>query len=88
MNAQVSTAHSLLWLFPSYPLIGAVLNKLAVERVEAILIVPKHVRYWVSMLDNLPVVHSHDLGFHKVCTLWGLQSCLMARKHAQGTTDG
>lgn len=64
-DAQVHNAHSLLWLFPSFPLIGAVLNKLKVEQADAILIVPKHIRFCVSMLSSLPVVASHDLGFHK-----------------------
>ncbi len=56
---------SLLWVFPPFPLIGAVLDKLALEQVNAILILPKHVRFWVSMLHNLPIVSTQDLGFHK-----------------------
>lgn len=64
-DAQVPELLSLLWLFPPFALIGAVLNKLQLERVNAILILPKHVKFWVSMLSKLPVVASHDMGFHK-----------------------
>lgn len=56
---------TLLWVFPPFPLIGAVLNKPALEQANAILILPKHVRFWVSMLHKLPIVSTHDLGFHK-----------------------
>ena len=64
-DAQVGNAPSLVWLFPPFSLIGAALNKLAIERVDAILILPKHMKYWVSMLSQLPIIDSRDLGFHK-----------------------
>ena len=64
-DAQVQGYHSLVWLFPPFSLIGAALKKLCLERVNAILIAPKYVRYWVSLLKQLPVVARHDLGFHR-----------------------
>lgn len=63
-DAPIQNGHGLLWMFPPFELIGAVLNKLKVEQVDAILILPKHTRFWVSMLGSLPVIASHDLGFH------------------------
>lgn len=53
-DAQLHNAHNLLWLSPLFALIGAVLNELNVEHVDAILILPKHIKFWVSMLGNLP----------------------------------
>lgn len=64
-DAQPPRMRSLLWLFPPFALVGAVLNKLLHERVNAILILPKHMKYWVSMLSQLPIVSTHDMGFHK-----------------------
>ena len=55
----------MVWLFPPFSLIGAALNKLRLEQVNAILIAPKYMRYWVSLMQQLPVVARHDLGFHK-----------------------
>ena len=51
----------MLWVFPPFPLIGAVINKLLAERVDAILILPKFMRYWTAMLGLLPVVAKHEL---------------------------
>ncbi len=64
-DAQVPNAPSLLWLFPPFPLIGAVVNKLLLEQVDAILVLPMHLKFWVPMLQRLPIVDSHVLGFHK-----------------------
>lgn len=45
-------------------MIGAVLNKLLFEQVNAILILPSFMRYWVAMLKWLPIVASHRLSYH------------------------
>ena len=65
IDAQVPGHRCLVWLFPPFSLIGAALNKLRLEQVNAILIVPKYMRYWVSLLQQLPVVARHELVFHK-----------------------
>ena len=38
----------------------AVVNKLLSEQVDAILILPKFMRYWVPMLQQLPVLDGHE----------------------------
>ena len=53
----------MLWVFPPFPLIGAVINKLLSEQVDAVLILPKFMRYWVPMLQQLPVVGEHELSW-------------------------
>ena len=65
LDATTDGSPGLLWLFPPFPLTGAVLSKLLVEQVNAILIVPKQVKFWVSMLNRLPIVSSYDMGYHK-----------------------
>lgn len=65
VNARLQASPGLVWLFPPFSLIGPVLNKLQLERVNAILILPKYMRVWVSVLQQLPVVQQRDLGFHK-----------------------
>ena len=44
----------MLRVCPPFPLIGAVINNLLFERADAILILPKFMRYWNAML---PVQH-------------------------------
>ena len=39
-----------LWVFPPFPLIGMVITRLLVERVNAVLMVPRFMRFWVAML--------------------------------------
>ena len=50
----------MLWVFPPFPLIGAVINKLLSEQLDAVLILPKFMRYWVPMLQQLPVLDGHE----------------------------
>ncbi len=56
--------HSLLWVFPPFHLIGAVISKLLHEQVNAILIVPHFLRYWSAMIQQLPVVDIVQLHYH------------------------
>ena len=56
--------HSLLWLFPPFHLIGAVISKLLHEQVNLILIVPHFLRYWAAMIQQLPVVDIVQLPYH------------------------
>ena len=44
-------------------MIGAVINKLMFEQVNAIFIVPRFMRYWTAMLRQLPIVAVHELPF-------------------------
>ena len=39
----------MLWIFPPVELIGQALNKLKLERVTAIVMFPKWIRYWQPM---------------------------------------
>ena len=52
---------ALLWVFPPFPLIGAVINKLLLEQVNAIVILPRFLRFWTAMLRKLPVFAVHEM---------------------------
>ena len=53
----------MLWVFPPFPLVGAGINKLLFEQVDTVLILRKFMRYWVPMLQQLPVVDEHELSW-------------------------
>jgi len=53
----------MIWVFLPFPLLGAVINKLLSEQVDAILISPKFMRYWVAMLWQLPIVNERELSW-------------------------
>ena len=84
-DAEVPNAHNLMWIFAPFPLVDAVVNKLLLEQVDAILVLPMHLKLWVPMLQRLPIVDSHVLGFYqglyklgsKVPSFW---HCDMLRK--------
>lgn len=63
-DAVVPGRVPLVWVFPPFELIGSVLGKLQVERVDAILVVPKFRRYWQALIWQLPIVAYFDLKFH------------------------
>lgn len=63
-DAQVSNKQGVVWVFPPFHLIGPVLNKLVFEQVNAILILPSFMRYWVAMLHRFPVVAFHEMPYH------------------------
>ena len=44
----------LLWIFPPFDLVPSVINKLLLERVDAILVLPKFHRFWQTLLSQLP----------------------------------
>ena len=46
----------------SCAVLGAALNKLRLEQVNAISIAPEYMRHWVSLLQLLPAVARHELG--------------------------
>lgn len=50
--------------YSPFALIGAVLNKLQVEEVDAILILPKHIKFW----QNQDSINLLDLRFVQHCT--------------------
>ena len=60
-NKTDAVGRSLLWIFPLSELIGQAPNKLKLERVAAIVILPKWIRYWQPMIDEPRVVDSQDL---------------------------
>ncbi len=39
----------------------AVTNRLLSERIDAVLILPTFMRCWLPVLQQLPVVHGHEL---------------------------
>ena len=52
-----------LWVFPPFPLVGAVINKLLLEKVDAILILPRFLRFWTAMLRQLPFAAVYDIPY-------------------------
>ncbi len=54
----------MLWVFPPFHLIGAVINKLLVEQTNAIVILPRFLRFWTAMLEQLPVFAIHELSYY------------------------
>ena len=64
-DAVSPSGRSMLWVFPPFPLVGCVISKLLVERVNAILVVPVFMRYWTAMLRQLPIVDQVRLSYHE-----------------------
>ena len=59
-----------LWVFPPFPLIGAVINKLLAEQVNAVVLLPSFLRFWTAMIRQLPVFGVHALAYyHKLFTI-------------------
>ncbi len=54
----------MLWVFPPFHLIGAVINKLLAEQTNAIVILPRFLRFWTAMLKQLPVFAVHELSYY------------------------
>ena len=52
LDARRPGRAGLLWVFPPFPLIAAVINKLLVEQVDAILILPRLMRFWSALLSK------------------------------------
>ena len=55
----------LLWVFPPFQLVGAVIRKLLLHKASAILLVPAWTCYWTATLQELPIVDSCKLPFYK-----------------------
>ena len=53
-----------LWVFPSFPLIGAVINMLLAEQVDAISVLAEFLCFWTAMLEQLPVFGLHEIAYH------------------------
>jgi len=71
---------SLSWVFPPFRSVGAVIDKLLHERVNAILIVIYLLRYWTAMLQQLQAVDVVQLPYY--AGLYGMRS--RAPKNMQG----
>ena len=54
----------MLWVFPPFPLAGAVINKLMFAKVDAILILPRFMRFWAAMLQQMPVFAEYELPYY------------------------
>ena len=67
----------MLWVFPPFDLIPDVLNKLLVEPVNAILILPRFNRFWRAVLMRLPCHAQYAVKYHN--RLYTIGS--MAPKH-------
>ena len=72
-----------LWVFPPFHLLGAVISELLHEQVNAILIVPRFLRYRSAMIQQLPVVDIAQLPYH--AGLYEIGS--RARKSMQGKNN-
>ena len=55
-----------MYSFPVPPLhlIGAVINKLLAKQTNAIVILPRFLRFWTAMLKQLPVFTVHELSYY------------------------
>ena len=62
-DARRHSRAGMVWVFPPCPLVDAVINKLLLEHVDAILILPRFMRYWAAMLGELPTVAVHELPY-------------------------
>ena len=63
-DARLQGKPGMVWVFPPFPLIGAVINKLPSDKVDAILVVPKFMQYWAAMLRQLPINAVQELSYH------------------------
>ncbi len=54
----------LLWIFPPFDLVPSVINKLLLERVDAILVLPKFQRFWQTLLLQLPCLAKYEVPYH------------------------
>lgn len=71
---------------PTVLLIADMLQKLLNDRVNAILLLPKGVKTWTPLLNQLPVVATHSLSGRKGMFSFGAQvspslSLVMNRTH-------
>lgn len=60
-----SVGRLLLWVFPAFQLVGAVIRKLLLHKTAAVLLLPAWTCYWTAMLESLPIVDSCKLPFHR-----------------------
>lgn len=68
-----SNGKLLLWIFPPLYLIGETIKKLLEEKVAAILIVPKGVKYWTPIYNQLPIIDELSLSGRKNMFWYGSQ---------------
>ena len=60
----------MLWVFPPFPLIGAVIIKLLAEQVNAIVVLPRFLLFWTATISQLPVLGVHELAYyHRLYTI-------------------
>ncbi len=60
-----SRGRLLLWVFPPFHLIGAVIRKSLRYKVDATLVLPAWVGSWTAMLQTLPIRGVQDLPYHR-----------------------
>ena len=77
-----SRGRLLLWVFPPFQLIGAVLKKMLHHRTNAILILPAWVGSWTAMLQALPIQGVQGIAYHRF--LFTLGSRLPDSMHQSG----
>ena len=61
----ISADKLLLWVFPSFQLVGAVIRKLLLHETDAILLVPAWTCCWTAMLQELSMVYTCKLPFYR-----------------------
>ena len=66
-----SAGRMLLWVFPPFHLVGAVIRKLLLHQTNAILLVPAWTCYWTAILHELPIVDSCNLPFYRGMYIMG-----------------
>ena len=64
MDARLHGSPLYVIVFPPFPLISAVPDKLWLEPVDASLILPSFMRCWSAMLSQLPIKAVHELSYH------------------------
>lgn len=65
---------------PPTILIGAVIGKLLIEQVNAIVVLPRYMRFWTAMQQRLPIVARCELSYY--AKLYSIGS--RAPKYMQG----
>ena len=80
-DAAVAGKAGVLWVFPPAALVGPVISKLLLERVDAIVVLPRCLCFWTAMLKLLPIVAKCELPYY--AKLYTIGSS--APRYMQGT---
>ncbi len=71
----------LLWIFPPFDLVPSVINKLLLERVDAILVLPKFSRFWQTLLLQLPCLAKYEVPYRNRVYTIGSMAPKNMREH-------